>query len=65
MFFWDGNAELAGNSVEPSDQNALLALGGSFALSKKVDLTTDWTRLELDNIDAQVISIGFRVGLGQ
>ena len=65
VFFWDGNAEFAGSSVDPSDQNAFLAVGGSFALSQRIDLTADWTRLELDNVEADLFSIGFRVRLGR
>lgn len=65
MFFWDGNARFGGSSVDPSDKNAFLAVGGSYAISQRIDLTADWTRLELANVEVDMISIGFRVRLGR
>ena len=61
MFFWNGNAEInAISQATPEDNNLYLGAGLRFQVSKKVQLTGDWTHYELEDSDSGVISVGLQ-----
>ena len=59
LFFWDGDAEINGVSqAKPEDTNLYLGVGLRFDLSKKLQLTGDWTNYDLEDTASDVLSIG-------
>jgi hypothetical protein len=61
MFFWNGSAEINNVSqATPEDSNLYLGAGVSFEASKKLQLTVDWTRYELESAASGVFSVGLQ-----
>ena len=61
MFFWNGTAEINNVSqATPEDSNLFLGAGVSFAVSKRFQLTADWTRYELESAVSGVFSVGLQ-----
>jgi len=61
MFFWNGTAEINDVSqASPEDTNLYLGAGVSFELSKRLQLTGDWTRYELESAASGVFSVGLQ-----
>ena len=61
LFFWNGSAEINNVSqATPEDSNLYLGAGASFDVSTKFQLTTDWTRYELENTASGVFSVGMQ-----
>lgn len=63
VFFWDGKAQVAGVDNNVSDTNLRLAIGIEANVYKRLSITGDWSRYDLDGTDADVLALGFRVGL--
>lgn len=63
VFFWDGKAEVAGIDNNVSDTNLRLAVGVEAKVYKRLSINADWSRYDLDGTDADVLAVGFRVGL--
>jgi OOP family OmpA-OmpF porin len=60
-FFWNGSAEINNVSqATPEDSNLYLGAGVSFDVSKSFQLTTDWTRYELESASSGVFSVGLQ-----
>ena len=60
-FFWNGSAEINNVSqATPEDNNLFLGLGVSYDVGKRLTLTGDWTRYELDSATSGVFSLGLR-----
>lgn len=65
VFFWDAEVEVDGFSITvPDDENPYYGGGAKIEISPNLALIGDWTRYELDNIDSDVISIGFQFRFG-
>ena len=63
MFFWDGSAEVNNVSqATPEDSNLYLGVGVSFDVGKRLQLTGDWTRYELESAASGVFSVGLQYG---
>lgn len=61
LFFWNGTAEVNDVSVaSPDDTNLYLGAGLSFDVSDRFQLTTDWTRYELEGAASAVFSVGLQ-----
>ena len=61
MFFWNGTAEINNVSqATPEDSNLYLGAGVSFDVSKRFQLTADWTRYELESAVSGVFSVGLQ-----
>ena len=61
MFFWNGSAEINNVSqATPEDSNLYFGAGVSFEASKKLQLTVDWTRYELESAASGVFSVGLQ-----
>ena len=66
VFFWDADVELNGFSINvPEDENPYYGAGAGFDITPNFSLVGDWTRYELDDIDSDVISIGFQYRFGK
>lgn len=66
VFFWDADVEVDGFSVDvPEDENPYYGGGAKVDVTPNLSLLGDWTRYELDNIDSDVISIGFQYRFGR
>lgn len=65
VFFWDADVVVDGFSIDvPEDDNPYYGGGAKFQVSPNFSLLGDWTRYELNNIDSDVISIGFQYRFG-
>ncbi len=65
VFFWDADVRVDGFSIDvPSDENPYYGAGARVDLSRNFSLTGDWSRFELDNVDTDVISLGFEYRFG-
>ena len=65
VFFWDADVAIDGFSIDvPEDENPYYGGGGKVDLTSNFSLIGDWTRYELDDIDSDVISIGFQYRFG-
>ena len=65
IFMWDADIELNGiRAAVEDDDNPYYGAGASVALSPNFSLLGDWTRYELDDVDSDVISIGFQYRFG-
>jgi len=62
-FFWDGNAQIPGFALNPGDIHAHFGLGASWAASRHIALTADWTRYEMTGLSSNVVSLGMRIHL--
>ena len=61
MFFWNGSAEVNNVSqATPEDSNLYLGVGVSFDVGKRLQLTGDWTRYELESAASGVFSVGLQ-----
>jgi OOP family OmpA-OmpF porin len=61
MFFWDGNADINNVSqATPEDSNLFFGAGLNFQLSRKMQLTGDWTRYDLEDAASNVFSVGLQ-----
>lgn len=61
MFFWNGTAEINNVSqASPEDSNLFLGVGGMFDVTDRIQLTTDWIRYELEDVNSSVFSVGFQ-----
>ena len=65
MFFWDADVSIDGFSIDvPGDENLYYGAGARFKVSPNFSLIGDWSRFELDDVDTDVISIGFQYRFG-
>ena len=65
-FFWDADVVIDGFPLDiPGDENPYYGAGARFNLSKNFSLIGDWSRFELDDVDTDVIAIGFQYRFGQ
>ena len=65
VFFWDADVEVNGFSFDvPSDENPYYGGGAKFDVTRNLSLVGDWTRYELDDINSDVISLGFTYRFG-
>ena len=61
VFFWDADVVVDGFSIDtPGDENPYYGGGLRLDFSEQFSLTGDWTRYELDEVDTDVISLGFQ-----
>ena len=66
VFFWDADVEVDGFSIDVAeDENPYYGAGAKFNVSSNFSLLGDWTRYELDDIESDVISIGFQYRFGR
>ena len=65
VFFWDADVVVDGFSIDlPSDEDFYYGAGAKVDVSRNLSLVGDWSRFELDNVDTDVISIGFTYTFG-
>ncbi len=65
VFFWDADVSVDGFSIDvPSDENPYYGAGARLDVSPNLSFIGDWTRFELDDVDTDVISIGFQYRFG-
>lgn len=65
VFFWDADVSVDGFSIDvPGDENPYYGAGARVKLSSNFSLTGDWSRFELDDVDTDVISLGFEYRFG-
>ncbi|HSG98377.1 MAG TPA: porin family protein [Woeseiaceae bacterium] len=65
-FFWDADVVVDGLAVDvPGDENPYFGAGARLNLGSNFSLIGDWSRFELDDLDTDVISIGFQYRFGQ
>ena len=61
-FFWDGESAVGNVDDNVSDVNAHFAAGISATVYKKLSVTVDWSRFDLDGTTADMIAIGLQLG---
>ncbi|MGI9220736.1 MAG: porin family protein [Woeseiaceae bacterium] len=60
-FFWDGNASINNvTAATPADSNLYLGVGAGFNMTKKLSLTIDGSRYDLDGTSSTVLSAGLK-----
>lgn len=65
VYFWDADVIVDGFSIDlPGDENPYYGAGARVNVSPNLSLIGDWTRFELDNANADTISIGFQYRFG-
>ena len=65
VFFWDADVTVDGFSIDVADdENPYFGGGAMVDMTSNLSLTGDWTRYRLDDIDADVYSIGFLYRFG-
>jgi opacity protein-like surface antigen len=65
IFFWDADVSIDGFSIDvPGDENPYYGAGARVKVSPNFSLIGDWSRFELDDVDTDVISIGFQYRFG-
>lgn len=65
-FFWDADVVVDGLSLDiPGDENPYFGAGARVNVTDSFSLIGDWSRFELDDVDTDVISIGFQYRFGQ
>jgi len=65
VFFWEADVHVDGFSIDvPSDENPYYGAGARVKVSSNLSLIGDWSRYELDDVDTDVISIGFQYRFG-
>ena len=66
VFFWDADVAIDGFSIDvPNDENPYYGGGAKVDITSSLSLVGDWTRYELDDIESDVISVGFEFRFGQ
>ncbi|MBU2676227.1 MAG: porin family protein [Gammaproteobacteria bacterium] len=66
VFFWDADVDIDGFSIDiPADENPYYGGGAKVDVTSNLSLVGDWTHYELDNIDSDVISLGFEFRFGR
>ena len=66
LFVWDADVDVNGvRQAVDDDSNPYYGLGARFAVSSNLSLLGDWTRYELDDVDSDVISLGFEYRFGR
>jgi len=66
LFVWDADIEVNGvRAAVDDDSNPYYGGGAKVAFSERFSLLGDWTRYELDDVDTDVISIGFEYRFGR
>ncbi|MCZ6559259.1 MAG: outer membrane beta-barrel protein [Gammaproteobacteria bacterium] len=60
-FFWDGASQIAGVNNNVSDSNIFFGAGLSYSLTENMSLRGDAVRYEIDDVNADVYTIGFQV----
>lgn len=66
VFMWDADVEVDGiRAAVEDDSNPYYGGGAKFEISPNFTLLGDWTRYELDDVDSDVISIGFQYRFGR
>ena len=65
VFLWDADVEVNGlRSAVDDDSNPYYGVGGKVDVSDRLSIVGDWTRFELDDIDTDVLSLGFEYRFG-
>ena len=65
VFFWDAEVIVDGFSIDtPGDENPYYGAGAKLDVSRNLSVIGDWSRFELDDVDTDVISIGFQYRFG-
>ena len=65
VFMWDADVRVNGiRAAVDDDSNPYYGGGAKFAVTPNFSLVGDWTRYELDDVDTDVISIGFQYRFG-
>lgn len=65
IFVWDADVEVNGlRSAVDDDSNPYYGVGGKVGFSDRFSLVGDWTRYALDDVDTDVISLGFEYRFG-
>ena len=65
VFFWGAEVHVDGFSIDvPSDENPYYGAGARVKVSPNLSLIGDWSRFELNDVDTDVISIGFQYRFG-
>lgn len=65
VFLWEADVDVNGIAQAiDDDSNPYYGAGARLALSRNFSLIGDWTRYELDDVDTDVISIGFQYRFG-
>ena len=65
VFVWDADVDVNGlRAAVDDDSNPYYGGGARFNLTPNFSLLGDWTRYELDDVDTDVISLGFQYRFG-
>lgn len=65
VFVWDADVDVNGlRAAVDDDSNPYYGGGARFEVTPNFSLLGDWTRYELDDVDTDVISIGFQYRFG-
>lgn len=65
IFVWDADVEINGiREAVDDDSNPYYGVGAKVGFTPNFSLVGDWTRYELDDVDSDVISIGFEYRFG-
>ena len=66
VFVWDADVDVNGiRAAVDDDSNPYYGGGARFNVTPNLSLTGDWTRYELDDVDTDVISLGFQYRFGR
>lgn len=66
IFVWDADVDVDGiREAVDDDSNPYYGAGAKFEFSPNLSLLGDWTRYELDDVDSDVISLGFEYRFGR
>jgi hypothetical protein len=65
IFVWDADVEIDGiRAAVDDDSNPYYGVGAKVDFTRNFSLVGDWTRYELDDVDSDVISLGFEFRFG-
>lgn len=66
IFVWDADVDVDGiREAVDDDSNPYYGAGAKFAFTPNLSLLGDWTRYELDDVNSDVISLGFEYRFGR
>ncbi len=66
VFVWDADIDVDGiRAAVEDDSNPYYGGGAKFYFTPNFSLVGDWTRYELDDVDSDVISLGFEYRFGR